>query len=77
MLPEANSCARPPRQYPDKWSIFEEVPAGYKKLDEVNGMPSGLQLEEVYQAAYPEAKAEGLEALTRGVGSFIRNYSKG
>jgi hypothetical protein len=40
-------------------------------------VPSGQQLEEIYQAAHPEAKSEGFEGLAKGVGRFIRNYSKG
>jgi hypothetical protein len=65
------------RQYPQGFGIYEEVPSGFSKLQEVKSVPSGQQLEEIYQAAHPEAKSEGFEGLAKGVGRFIRNYSKG
>mmetsp|Transcript_21245 Transcript_21245/g.52286 ORF Transcript_21245/g.52286 Transcript_21245/m.52286 type:complete len:496 (-) Transcript_21245:1529-3016(-) len=66
------------RQYPQPWGVYEEGPSGYTFLESTNGVPSGEQLEDIYQRAHPEVKPQGgVEGFTKGLGKFIKNYSKG
>mmetsp|Transcript_10942 Transcript_10942/g.21648 ORF Transcript_10942/g.21648 Transcript_10942/m.21648 type:complete len:228 (-) Transcript_10942:232-915(-) len=65
------------RQYPGKYGVYEEVPRGYDLLIERSSVPSGMELEEIYTEAHPEDKVDGIEGVAKGVGRFIRNYSKG
>mmetsp|Transcript_31282 Transcript_31282/g.73727 ORF Transcript_31282/g.73727 Transcript_31282/m.73727 type:complete len:498 (+) Transcript_31282:64-1557(+) len=66
------------RAFPARWGVYELGPRGaYNKLQELNSMPNGEKLEEIFYAANPDQQLDGIDAVAQGFKRFLDNYSKG